>query len=104
MRWIASSNHITTIRHHRHPTHHYAAVPSVGRRTEHLCSAGYHGRGRVAQVYAECTRHLPDAGPFGGGVIRGLVPLYLLFLQSQPVRQLLLTETLGDARLDEQGW
>ena len=32
MRCIASSNHITTIRHHRHPADHYAAVPSVERR------------------------------------------------------------------------
>ena len=31
MRWIASSNLITTIRHYRHPAHHYAAVPSVER-------------------------------------------------------------------------
>ena len=47
MRWIASSNHITTIRHHRHPTHHCAAVPLAERRTEHLCSTGYHRRGGV---------------------------------------------------------
>ena len=44
MKWIASSNRITTIRHHRHRTHHYAALPSVERRTEHFFRCGRRGQ------------------------------------------------------------